>query len=55
MHSDELIDSTIKFWSPRYGCAITREEARPMTPSWNGMYSFLLETGWLRQEIPLRA
>lgn len=30
MPSDDVIDDTIKFWSPRYGREITREEARQM-------------------------
>ena len=28
MPSDDLIDGTINFWSPRYGRKLTREEAR---------------------------
>lgn len=43
MPSDDLIDYTIKFWSPRYGREITREEAREILASLTGFFGSLLE------------
>lgn len=48
MSTDELIDYTIKFWSPRYGREITREEAREMIANITAYAELLLK--WSREE-----
>jgi hypothetical protein len=50
---DRQIERTREVWQPRFGCDLSRDEAKQIVANITGFFSILAE--WSRAELPVSA